>query len=1064
MAIVIRRRQKKRDISGAAIGLTKAIASLVTTIFSHNVDDIRKGSGAFFTNLIDSALAFNKDVSKQIDYDAWDLLRASFASGLAIFISKVELRDKPQGKILEQFVQKILERTEKIMDRNHDVISADIFVQPLLIPTLRDASKCIPLDIKEFNPIKQPNEIRREFENCLFLGVEAVKNTKPELFKSVESAISGLFVEATEKRSAKLSHEAFIIRGFTQTPIFGQEDTGLTISDLYVKQRCLYFKKELLDTKKESNIQEVRLEQKTDYKKRFVKKLHISDLHSEIDMWLAERSAEEAIKVVAGGPGSGKSTFARAIAIENIDKQIYDVLFIPLQDIPSGGSFEQRIATLCLNRTELGFDRVDSPLQWLGRTKPDGSAPLKPLLLICDGLDEIAPPDSREAATVTTDFIQALSTWINARNSAGCYVKCIVLGRDGAAEEAFEKIAIDSEHLIYVGGLRPLSNRIDWQNYRSRNLFHDKNDLSKADQRVDYWKKWASFFKLQQNEVPIGLTQEADGEKALQELTAEPLLLYLLLLTDYLGSKWREAAENRNVVYQEIFNRIYRRDWGNTKSNSRIDDTISGGHVTTENLKKSEFMALQEALGLAAWPSGGRVVSQKQFERTLKMYLSEEMFYKLNKNVKVSLKSVALHSYTRNSELDESGYEFVHKSLGEYLIGRGLVEINLRSLNDIGQLFIEERFIRSASLVASIASLGTLTSEIARFFNDEMSLRFACEEIDLNNCVNVSVFLTNWLLRNRFPITEKHFIEKEVKFIEKSYADLRSMDVYWFFTQALYSIRYTDASYMDVNSSKYWESGPIKIEWPTASTCCDLISYLSNRHHVNEAGRFSSFDRLNFAGQILTDIYFGAVTFDIRQNNVPFPKNWLSFSARGSFFDRAAFFASNFHSADLSMSIFRDCTFTSCIMRDAILYNCNFIDSEFAITNIRGSYFTKSSFKGCRFEGLDAWGASFEDTSFEICNFDLYTEHYDFGKRTENCIFEHTQFINAKFIDVNFGSNRFVSCNFKGSEIFGCSMGSSKFKGCDFENSIIADTKLNKNQEISLHTNITIAYKDSIDP
>src|SRR5690606_38642136 len=114
---------------------------------------------------------------------------------------------------------------------------------------------------------------------------------------------------------------------FSLKPVFGQEDEGITLSDLYVRQRALWVSRE----RHEGRVQEddapaelvgsdfFRESDKDPHKWRYL--LHVDDLHAAMWTWLRKRDRSEAIRVIAGGPGSGKSTLARALAIEVIDSE-----------------------------------------------------------------------------------------------------------------------------------------------------------------------------------------------------------------------------------------------------------------------------------------------------------------------------------------------------------------------------------------------------------------------------------------------------------------------------------------------------------------------------------------------------------------------------------------------------------------------------------------------------------------------------------------------------------------------------------------------------------------------
>lgn len=265
--------------------------------------------------------------------------------------------------------------------------------------------------------------------------------------------------------------------------------------------------------------------------------------------------------------------------------------------------------------------------------------------LICDGLDEIALPESTEAANVTTDFIQALSIWLGNRNSGGCYARAIVLGRTIAAEEAFRKLGINWPALLRVAGLLPIIETEDWESKKKKGLVSDPNNLEERDDRRTYWSNWCDAKNDEDTDIPEALLGKTAAAIALKELTTEPLLLYLLIWTGFLGDRWQEAADNRNVVYHEIFKKIYDRDWSESAiaKNNRVN-LQKGGHPLAREIKLEEFLTLQEALGLASWATGGRTVTEESFNSIVKIYLGEDQLEDLERDANISLKSIALQS------------------------------------------------------------------------------------------------------------------------------------------------------------------------------------------------------------------------------------------------------------------------------------------------------------------------------------------------------------------------------------------------------------------------------------
>jgi uncharacterized protein YjbI with pentapeptide repeats len=1035
MPIKIKPRSRKSDYSAIVTNISKSIVSFAVAFLASEPISATKGSATGINNLIDAAQAVYKDKSEDIEFTAWDIARSSYIAALALFISRLEFEAPPPQTVLQDLIAGLLDDYEQVAQTTKNEFSIDVLLFPLILPAFRQAASHIPREMMQLRPKSTIGGMRKGFEQALFEGIEITRNANPELFGRLSSVLTDEFSQNQDRRAAQLAHENFVISAFALRPIFGQESTGITVSDLYIKQRCIWY------TLKTASAVDNKSPQHKDVndraflsreRRKYVKVMHIDSMHQVLKRWIEQKIPGEGIRVVAGGPGSGKSTFARSFAVEVIDSGLYDVLFIPLQELEAKGSFESRLENLFKLRTELGFERVACPLMWLGKSTA-GKPPPKPLLLICDGLDEIAPPESAEATNVTTDFIQSLNTWISNRNSGGCFAKALVLRRDISAKEAFGKLSIDDHALLIVGGLRPIDKSEEFIVKQKEGLVIDPLSLAGNDQRINYWEKWAEKFDLDASVVPMGLTPAASEETSLQELTAEPLLLYLLLWTDYLGDRWREAADNRNVVYEAIFRQIFVRDWGSggVTSSCSPNRTV-GGHIGTKELVEDEFFMLQEALGLASWPSGARTVTKSAFDRILKLYLAEDDYEDLMINTNISFKSVALQSYTRGADREDVGYEFVHKSIGEYLIGRGLVRLISNSFNELERRVTDERCSRVSIKIATFAHSGILTKEIDRFLRDQIRLDF--DDKDQGRDVIQAKYIPtlNWLLRNMFPVHNIDYFGRELTAQFLDTAERRSMDVFWTFGQHLAQKCYELTDLLS-DSDESWDHGPLKPAWPLHTSASSFIMRMLDRVHTAETARICTFDRINFSSQNLTDMSLGSVLYRT-EDKITKPSEWLGFSASGSLFSKANFFSMYLRTANYESTKFVDCTFIGSKLVFAGLANALFFGCDMSEVDFSDSNLFRAKFINCQLEASIFYRNEASDALFEDCSFGAHRFEDELAShKTLYTAFNQTNLSGASFRSSQLGKTLFKDVQFDGAYLSRCDFSSSELILCRFE-------------------------------
>jgi hypothetical protein len=425
-----------------------------------------------------------------------------------------------------------------------------------------------------------------------------------------------------------------------------------------------------------------------------VREVSIAMLEDTVLEWLEADDRTDRIRLLSGGPGSGKSTFAKRLAAALALQARWRVVFVPLQRLRGTGPLESRINDY-FRRERLGFGAEISPLSDIGRDAH------RDWVIIFDGLDELAK-EGASSESAAQDFATALADFRLAIAQSAS-VRFIVLGRAPSMQKASRRLGLAGPGTLHVADMRPFEKPPG--NPSSHGVkVHDSLKLQHIDQRKEFWLRWAAA-KGVSKEVPRAMTAEA-----LSDLTKEPLLAYLLILSGYTGPKWNEAAENRNRIYSAIFDRIWERE--------RDKPT----RIRLNELGKPGFESLMQALGIAAWRGGGRTGDESAFISVRDVLMSQKIREKAKNCGIDDLESVALLFYTRRDEEGGQGYEFLHKSFGEYLTARGLFGVFERWARQIddpeSDLRPEEFFRRWLRLAGPTA----VTREILIFLRDEVRL------------------------------------------------------------------------------------------------------------------------------------------------------------------------------------------------------------------------------------------------------------------------------------------------------------------------------------------------------
>ena len=228
-------------------------------------------------------------------------------------------------------------------------------------------------------------------------------------------------------------------------------DESFGLRQIYITPRCYFYDK---DNKIESGKRFTSRHSRQDDP---MKVLRWADV--EIKSWIDRKDRDFSVRTVAGGPGSGKSSFAKIIA-SDLALLNRRVLFVPLHQID----------------LELGIAHAIT--DYFRQTGHFSNDPLitdthETTILILDGLDEIQM-QGRAAQEAAQNFVNDLIRYVDRKNTSSCKLLCLITGRDLAIQSAEGALKIEGQVLH----LAPYSMRLEDQS-----TFNDDNDLFDVDQR-----------------------------------------------------------------------------------------------------------------------------------------------------------------------------------------------------------------------------------------------------------------------------------------------------------------------------------------------------------------------------------------------------------------------------------------------------------------------------------------------------------------------------------------------------------------------------------------------------
>ncbi|MEM6478580.1 MAG: pentapeptide repeat-containing protein, partial [Pseudomonadota bacterium] len=366
------------------------------------------------------------------------------------------------------------------------------------------------------------------------------------------------------------------------------------------------------------------------------------DLKEAVWDWLGA-GEDQRLKLIFGGPGAGKSSFARAIAAELARDESVLPILVPLHQIDL--SFYEAQAEIASHVAKLAAFDADFIFRETGPQR----------VFIFDGLDELVLPDGPRMRSIAAKFLSWTEPLMRAQPSA----RFIVLGRTAMMDVFRKQVIARDEDFLHLQGLGPLDPDMKLTPGSRRSLL--------ADQRPEWWRKYAAVSGAERALPAIFSSRDFD------ELTNEPLLCYLIGLAGLFGKDLSSTLKNEAGLYGHLLKKIFDRDWAHSSGGGASSSIRSPRVGITRDISMADFEALLQAVAYAAWQEGSmRVARYPTFNKACSKlgldYLRPEAVQDLGER----LESLALTFYFKGTR-DQRGFEFTHQTFAEYLLARGLL-------------------------------------------------------------------------------------------------------------------------------------------------------------------------------------------------------------------------------------------------------------------------------------------------------------------------------------------------------------------------------------------------------
>ncbi|TRU34756.1 MAG: hypothetical protein EWV50_17975 [Microcystis aeruginosa Ma_MB_F_20061100_S20] len=557
-------------------------------------------------------------------------------AGLLIIRSLMEAMKgllKSNADLLSQEVEKLslkelyrqitdsLEEQELNLDR-------DFFEHPERLPIVAPVQAAFLQWLTTNNLITNSQEAQSLSNRLPAYFVSALQEQwkdKRDEYSLLLDEIGTPFNNAGKRESGWLHYRAWLQKQIDE-PIFWE---AFSLKQIYVPLRGFYEKEEIKATPD------------TDYHREPSFKRIVIKLQEQLETWLEAAKSDDAIRLLTGGPGSGKSSFCKVFAAQQagLEKQ---VLYIPLHRL----SFSTDLVTAVKTFVQHDGFLPENPLE-------PSDQDLR-LLIIFDGLDELSM-QGKIAQEVAQNFINEVREQVKSFNQNKTRLQVLISGRD---------VVVQSNKNNFKKPQQIITILPYW--VANSDNFSDDDNLLKVDQRHQWWQQYGQAKGKNYAQLP----PELSGEN-LQEITAQPLLNYLIALTFERGEVQFSQETNLNNIYDNLLKAVYERGY----------EKNSPGHRAIEGITEKDFVLILMEIALSCWHGNGRTTTVRE----IKEHCDNNGLKNLLKNFQDSFQSDSQGSITRlltafyfreSGDLrgSEKTFEFTHKSFGEYLTARRIVD------------------------------------------------------------------------------------------------------------------------------------------------------------------------------------------------------------------------------------------------------------------------------------------------------------------------------------------------------------------------------------------------------
>ena len=756
--------------------------------------------------------------------------------------------------------------------------------------------------------------LSHRFDSALVLGLHRTLRRDQSRYRPILALREDPTTPAWQILEDWRLYRARLVAEYRAAPVF---DESFALDQIYVPLNAWYQEKEQREARAEERVCR-----------------NVVRLTQEMLAWLRGERESRRLRLVSGGPGSGKSSAMKALAAEIIQNgnngNPTDVLFFALQRFQwRNGIIESVAATLNAYSDDMRHNPLDA------EHLRDRNIPL---LLIFDGLDELtASTETSEAisASLLRELNVVLRMWSDRP------VWAIVTGRDaifGNVEGPAFGPPGQRFHIL------PFNIREREPHAWDRGDYNDPEHLLLTDNRIEAFRRYVAAKGLPLDDLP-----NVYANDDLHDVSAQPLLNYFLLTSG------TDVAVDGNLarIYNRLFERLQER---NRNVGNRPQDAGKPG----AGLSQDQFDRVFESMAVAAWRTGGTRAAS--WDEVLTEVDREDSYLpmgtqKLRDVFEPQLSNgkaqrtfrLAAAFFVRNERA--AGIEFTHKSFGDFLYARRLAKA-LATMAD-------ELMLTTAVETDMLCRWEALTSEhrmspeVRRFLKLEVTATVDAGTViarhEALGPVVERVFRDGWSIAGEARTRRAE--QKSCQMEEALFVGWHSM-------------------WRPVGTRQHWRLGE-----DTGDLLFRALGRQGSAHGIHGRLDFCySWSGVDLSGAILTDMYlYGADLHGANLQDADLGASLLQEADLGcanlkdANLEEAVLTSANLENADMRGAIhsqfYVESNFAGANLCEGDLYECNL-----ARSNLRGANLRRATLVGANLERADLRDSDLEDAVLEGAN------------------------------------------------------------------------------------------------